>query len=372
MMDLLNDQISDKVGWSESKVKQYGAILSNVVTTNLDLAKHHQHGRVTDEVTMVTVDFNERWFREITKLNPENQKKIIKMFIESKGKLKGVVLKQNVSKFEMYESMVKYLNETLIDISINKEAIIKDIYDGIYQSMARFERYITQLNESAKNKLLYGDCLSLLSGLEDESIALLLTDPPYGTNYATNRRIVTDKLSESIHNDGPEAFELFESMFKLIQPKMLPDAHAYIFASWKTYSQFEKAISQYMDIKNVIVWNKMTHSAGDLDNYSDKYELIIFATNGNRKLNGTRDTNIMQYSRVAGNEKTHPTQKPVELLRHLIEKSTSPGEYVCDPFMGVGSTVKACTDRNPYIGIELDERYYKIAKSEVCDNEQKQ
>lgn len=367
---LTQHEIGDKIGWSRSNVLNHCLLLDKIDTVNLELAKAVQNGRVSQNDTTVSLNFTEGWFREITKLNPDNQKKIIEMFIENKGKLKGTLLKQHVARFELYEGMVEYVNSELMNTDTDKDAIISDIYDGIYQTMSRLERYITQLNEEAKNKLLHGDCLKLIETIQDESIALLLTDPPYGINYASNRREVSDVLSESIKNDDTLAFELFEQMFDEIQVKLLPDAHAYIFTSWKTYPQFKKVISKHMSIKNVIVWDKMSHSAGDLDNYSDRYELIIFAANGDRKLNGSRATNIMQYNRVAGNDKLHPTQKPLELLRYLIEKSTSSGEYICDPFMGVGSSMVACGNRNPYIGIELDERYYKIAKTRVNDNDE--
>jgi len=69
--------------------------------------------------------------------------------------------------------------------------------------------------------------------------------------------------------------------------------------------------------------------------------------------------------RVAGKKQLHSAQKPVDLLKFLIEKSATEGDVVCDPFMGVGSTIVACGDRNPYIGIEIDEKYYKIAKRRV-------
>jgi len=360
--------IGDKIGWSRENVKNYVTILEKIGTANLLLAKSVQMGRVPNNGTTVPLDFTEWWFRDITKLNLDNQKKIIESFIESKGKLKGIVLKQAVTKLEMYEAMVTFLHDNLLDTSADKDGIIQDIYNGVFQSIERFEKYITKLNESAKNRLLHGDCIELLKNIEDESIALLLTDPPYGMNYKSNHRIVKDYLSTPILNDDENAFRTFDLMFKTIQPKLLPDAHAYVFATWKTYPIFEKIISEHMIIKNVIVWDKMNHSAGDLDNYADRYELIIFASKGDRKLNGGREPNIMQCNRVAGNEKLHPTQKPVELLKHLIEKSTAPKECVCDPFMGVGSTIKACGSRNSYIGIELDDRYYKIAKNEVVHN----
>ena len=131
---LTQQSIGDKIGWSRDRVADYTSVINHIGADNLFLAKDHQTGRATHDGANATLDFTEGWFREITKLNPDNQKKIIEMFIESKGKLKGGILKQNVSKFELYEDMVKYLDENIIDNSINKSAIIKDVYDGIYKS----------------------------------------------------------------------------------------------------------------------------------------------------------------------------------------------------------------------------------------------
>jgi predicted transcriptional regulator len=60
---LTQQQIGERIGWSENKVKQYSAVLNNVVTQVLDLAREYQEGRVTDKVTNVTFNFTEGWFR---------------------------------------------------------------------------------------------------------------------------------------------------------------------------------------------------------------------------------------------------------------------------------------------------------------------
>ncbi|NDK08859.1 hypothetical protein EOM39_06490 [Candidatus Gracilibacteria bacterium] len=59
----------------------------------------------------------------------------------------------------------------------------------------------------------------------------------------------------------------------------------------------------------------------------------------------------------------HPTQKPISILKHLIEISSDEGDIVLDPFMGVGSTGEACKQLNrQFIGIELDKTYYEASK----------
>ena len=85
---------------------------------------------------------------------------------------------------------------------------------------------------------------------------------------------------------------------------------------------------------------------------------------GRRLINGKRDPNILKFNRT-GN-KLHPTQKPVDLLEYLISKFSDKNETVLDPFMGSGSTGVAAKNLNrSFIGIELDEEYFKIASDRI-------
>ena len=355
-------EIGKTIGWSREKVRNYNIVLDKIGTKNLEIAKKYQDGRVPTDGTMVPIEFTERWFREILKLSEKNQERVIKEHIESEGILYGQRLVKQVKKLQLYEKMVKHLKHNLVDKSDIK-LIKKDIYDGIYHTMDQLKKYVEQLNDVAKNKLINGDCLEELVKLDDKSISLLVTDPPYGIDYKSNRRILVNKVTVKVKSDEnkDKATKLFKSMLKIAKDKLVDDAHLYIFCSWKNYPEFRKVIEKYYEIKSVLVWNKGNHGAGDMEGYAEQYELIIFAGNGTRLINPPRPINILEYAKVSSSKLEHPMQKPVELIQFLIEKSTSPGEYVLDPFMGVGSTIKACGDRNPYVGIEIEKRYYKIA-----------
>ena len=81
-------------------------------------------------------------------------------------------------------------------------------------------------------------------------------------------------------------------------------------------------------------------------------------------MNGGRDPNIVKFART-GN-KLHPTQKPVELISYLVNKSSKENDIVYDPFMGSGTTAEAAYDSNRnYIGSEIDEIYYEISLTRV-------
>lgn len=96
-------------------------------------------------------------------------------------------------------------------------------------------------------------------------------------------------------------------------------------------------------------------------------EYILFLRKGNAKYinNIGQSKTVHRFNNITG-KKAHPTEKPVDLLEFYIKNSSNVGDVVLDPFMGSGSTGVACinTKRN-FIGIELDEKYFNIAKERI-------
>ena len=208
------------------------------------------------------------------------------------------------------------------------------------------------------------DCMEAMKQFPDKFFDLAIVDPPYGINYVSNRRTIESEVVKAVANDSLEdALKLWETVCGILYKKMKADSHLYCFTSWKVYPQFAEIIGRYFKIKNCLVWVKNNHGSGDLEgNYSEQYEMVIFATKGNRKLNGNRESNVLNFDKVASLNLLHSCEKPVDLLSFLIEKSTDAGELVVDPFMGSGSTILAAkqTGRS-YWGCELDEENYRIA-----------
>lgn len=218
--------------------------------------------------------------------------------------------------------------------------------------------------------LVHGDCIEELKKLADGSVDCVVTDPPYGISYVSNFRTVESEVVKSVANDTIEdAVMLWNNTCAILERKMKADSHLYCFTSWKVYPYFVNIISKYFKVKNCLIWEKNNWSMGDLDgNYAEQYEMVIFATKGNRKLNGGRDTNILHFDRVANSSLLHSCEKPVDLLSFLIEKSTDGGELVADPFMGSGSTMVAAKNvGRQYWGCELDEDNYRIACGRCAD-----
>lgn len=141
----------------------------------------------------------------------------------------------------------------------------------------------------------------------------------------------------------------------------------YMFCNSNHIDFFKQEIEKHFKVKNILIWIKNNWSAGDLKGaYAKSTEFIIFAVKGRHLLNGGRDTDTLYYDRVVGNMQLHQNQKPVDLIKFLINKSSQTEDTILDCFMGSGTTGVACmeTNRN-FIGIELDENYYNIAKQRI-------
>lgn len=202
------------------------------------------------------------------------------------------------------------------------------------------------------NKVFNEDCLTGIKRINNKSIDLVLTDIPYGMDFQSSRR---KEKHLKIQNDIDVNW--FPHWIKEIDRITKDDAHLYIFCSHHKIDFFKSEIEKYRKVKNIIIWEKNNHGSGDLlGDYAPKYEMVLFCSNGNKKLNGGRDANIIKANRTQNN--LHPTEKPVNLMEYFISKSSNQDDLVLDTFAGSGSTLVACknTNRN-FIGFEIETLY---------------
>lgn len=211
-------------------------------------------------------------------------------------------------------------------------------------------------------KLYQGDCLKIMDELINDGVKVdaVISDPPYGMNFKSNYR---KEKYEKISNDNDLSF--LDEYFKKCDELLNENTHIYCFCSWHHIDKFKIAFEKYFTLKNIIVWEKNNTSMGDLvGSYAPKHEFILFGHKGRRLRNGKRLPDVLQAKRT-GN-KLHPTQKPVDLLEIFIKQSTNENDLILDAFMGSGSTGVACLNLNrDFIGIELDENYFNIAKERI-------
>ncbi len=231
----------------------------------------------------------------------------------------------------------------------------------------RNERVLIKISENIKN----GNSLEILETLEDGCIDIVLTDPPYGIDYVSNRSTDENAITKrGLLNDGKdEAFDLLDKTCEILQRKTAVNSHLYFFCSWSVFSKFEAIISKYFTIKTPIVWDKGNKGSGDLENdWGNQTEIIIYCVKGKKLVNNRRG-NLISVARLHTSKMIHPTQKPNELIKQILEVSATKGDFVVDPFMGSGSTIKVCNEMNlKSLGIELDKEMFNIANNYINGN----
>jgi|TARA_R110002124_G_scaffold241345_1_gene406583 site-specific DNA-methyltransferase (adenine-specific) len=211
-------------------------------------------------------------------------------------------------------------------------------------------------------QLFHGDCLEVMKTLPDQSVDLILTDPPYGMEFKSSyRKIKYDKIK----ND--DNLYWLEDFVKLCFNKAKNNTAHYIFCSFHNIDKFKQAFEEYFTIKNILVWEKNNTSMGDLTaDFAPKIEFIIFLQKGRKLINGNRSPNIFKFARTQN--KYHPTEKPIMLMEHLISKFSNEKDVVLDPFMGSGTTAIASRNLNrKFIGIELDKKYFDTVNKRLGD-----
>jgi len=250
--------------------------------------------------------------------------------------------------------------------------------------------------------LIHGEALEELAKLEDKSVDLILTDPPYGTTACSWDSVIDfDKMWKQLHriikpNGAMVLFgsEPFSSLLRVSNLKNFKydwiwnkkHAGCFITAKFRPMQVAENIIVfgkdriNYHPImmdrekKNIrpvnIGWKQNSQSAQSIasgKSISDK----------NYNKNKVFPKNLLNYSNrdneLNALNRVHPTQKPVKLLEYLIKTYTLENETILDFTMGSGSTGVACvkTNRN-FIGIELDKNYFKISKKRINEASEKQ
>lgn len=187
------------------------------------------------------------------------------------------------------------------------------------------------------HKLSNLDALEWLKSLEDDSVDLVITDPPY-ESLEKHRKIGTTtrlKNSKSSSNEWFPIFknELFEELFTEIYRVMKNNTHFYLFCDQETMF-VAKPIAESVGFKfwKPIIWDKMKIGMGY--HYRARYEMILFFEKGKRKLNNLSIPDVIQEPRIF---RGYPTEKPVNVSKILIEQSSIEGEVVIDSFCGSGS-----------------------------------
>lgn len=200
------------------------------------------------------------------------------------------------------------------------------------------------------------DAVEWLKTLDDSSVDLFITDPPY-ESLEKHRKIGTTtrlKNSKSSSNQWFSIFpnDRFEELFTEIFRILKKGSHFYLFCDQETMF-IAKPIAEKLGFKfwKPIVWDKCSIGMGY--HYRARCEFILFFEKGKRKLNDLSIPDVLEYKRVW---RGYPTEKPVELLEVLIKQSSSEHDIVVDSFFGSGSTLVAAHNLSrEFLGCDISD-----------------
>ena len=283
--------------------------------------------------------------------------------------------------------------DTAVKLETTKSAVSRDIELDTYlkenpELKAAFAivpktvaiRKMQQLKESAKlevsleagdleitGDLILGNYIDEMSKLEDNSVDMILTDPPYGTEAVEEGKSKQILMESKDNLDAMQVKNLLLKLLQLSYMKLKPGRHMYLFFSLEYYN----IITDYADRigfkynRFPIIWDKdQAMTAGTGLNYTRSWEPVLFLYKPAPNPHDTRSLfthqkDIIRFKIQSNKDKIHAFQKPIELLQFLIKQSSLEGETILDPFGGSGSTIVAARAINrSAVAIEINEDHY--------------
>ncbi len=187
--------------------------------------------------------------------------------------------------------------------------------------------------------IFHCSALDLLRDLPAECITAVVTDPPYNHLDKHRARGTTTRLTKrwfpTLTPD--EVIAVISECYRVLKPK----THCYVMCNYEAVWEFKALIEKKtgFDVAKALVWDKVSIGMGY--NYRSQHEFILFCKKGKRPVNNRGIGDVLRFKRIHPSHANYPTEKPVELLRVLIEQSTDKGDVVLDPFTGSGSTGEA-------------------------------
>ncbi|MDR2140448.1 MAG: site-specific DNA-methyltransferase [Deltaproteobacteria bacterium] len=231
-------------------------------------------------------------------------------------------------------------------------------------------------------KIIHGDCIDIMKNMENNTIDLVVTDPPYN-------------LSKDYGNDSDDRTRAdylnFSSEWLSEATRLLkPTGTLYVFMGVRYISYIYKILECDLGLlfNSWITWN-YTQGIGKTKGFSPRHDDILMFTKSSQftfnlddiripqkyyrsinNMRGANPGNVWEFSHVhycQNNRQNHPTQKPEALFERMILASSNIGDVVLDPFCGSGTSMRVCqqTKRNG-IGIELNYEYINIVNQRLA------
>jgi site-specific DNA-methyltransferase (adenine-specific) len=219
------------------------------------------------------------------------------------------------------------------------------------------------------NKIYNDNCLNIMNTMADGTIDLIVTDPPYKTTSRGSSGNAGGMLLKDINKKGSvfnhndiKPIQYIPEFYRILKK----DSHCYIMTNHiNLIEMLNTATNCGFHFVKSLIWDKGNKIMGRY--YMSQFEYILFFRKGaDKPINNCGTSDIMRISNIKMNNNfdggnLHDTEKPINLMKILIENSSKEGELVFEPFAGIGSTIIACIEsKRNYIGVEIDINYYKI------------
>jgi site-specific DNA-methyltransferase (adenine-specific)/modification methylase len=232
------------------------------------------------------------------------------------------------------------------------------------------------LKKGRKWNMFLGDSREHMKEIPDHSIDLILTDPPYNLGkYSTGN--INPKWRKEINNDIAKWDKITFNPSEWLKPfkrVLKPEGNIFAFTSYNLLGKWHEVFDPEFDVFQFMVWHK-TNPTPKIHKVSflNSCELMVCVWNKGHTWNFSRQNemhNFIETPICMGKERLkdpkHPTQKPIRVLQKVVKIASNKGDIVLDPFMGVGSVgVAALRLGRRFLGIEIEEKYYKAAEKRL-------
>lgn len=299
----------------------------------------------------------------------------------------------SVGEAATFETVRKDLARALIlephlnDPAIQKARNAREAEQLVYQKESNaaeaelIRRRRVSATTTADVRIICGDLFDLFKDVPSGTLDLILSDPPYGINAHNFHKGDRSNSSTSnshggaaatnLHNyvDSPDAArkilaEILKEGFRITKPK----ANLILFTDINHFDWLKQqsAAMGWVPWRRPIIWQK-SETEGLITGWGRHgcimtYDIMFMATKGQKGLFAPM-LDILNYKRVARNKRLYSAEKPVDLMKKLLEHTTLPGDYVLDPCAGSGSTLIAARDmKRKALGFEIDPHVCNIAE----------
>jgi len=224
------------------------------------------------------------------------------------------------------------------------------------------------------NKIICGNCLEILPLIPNNSIDLVLIDPPFIPVFGS-----TVHSSQYYDRSDLGAFTIlegwWETILKELKRVLKEKKLIYLLCDWRTYPSFWRvSLKLGLYPVNLIIW--VHNSARRFGKYRYCHQLIYVFSKGkiNREVpSGTSESfDVWHFNNVKTNERILVGEKPLELFKKIVQDATKENDLILDTYIGSGTTMRACLElKRNFIGIEINPEYCEIAEERLKNTPKK-